>query len=286
MRSAADRVRMWEQRRAREDADKLMRRILPLAAFYARSDDFEEQRTLFYDRCAKVLGWQGWEQMLTDTDSDDLVIARSQILDKPLPDVGFGGRKREIAAIERTRLIAINLSASPFEWLASHSRLETKRDAPGMGNIRFSAGIRFRDLLVGAEPAGLKSANLEGRSGGGGVPIMINDFKMDCLISLNGLQRWLEKNQPKRTGKLKTGTSTKLKAKYRKKIIFGRYAIHQTMMFDLLHRLIYKDIWVFERIPGARQKAVMEQIHNGLDQVAVYFGMITQREYSTRWKAQ
>jgi hypothetical protein len=132
-------------------------------------------------------------------------------LDKPLPGAGYGGRKREIAAIERHHLIAINLAAAPFEWLASHGKLETSADKAGLGNIRFSAGIKFRDLLTGAEPAGLKSANLEGASGGGGVPVLINDFKMDCIIAINGIRRVLAWNQPKRRGKLRLGKSSLLK---------------------------------------------------------------------------
>ena len=207
-------------------------------------------------------------------------------MDKPLPEAGYGGRKREIAAIERHHLIAINLASAPFEWLASHGKLETDDDNAGIGNIRFSAGIKFRDLLTGAEPAGLKSANLEGSSGGGGTPVLINDFKMDCMNAINGIRRDLARNQPKRRGKLRLGKSVRLKEKYRGVRIASSHSSHPDFLFNLLAQLIYKDEWVFEKLSKKRQKAVMDQIHNGLDQIAVYFGMITPREYDSRWNAK
>lgn len=206
-------------------------------------------------------------------------IARSKEIDRPLPREGFGGRKREIAAIERSRVIAINLSAAPFEWMASHNMLESKLDQPGIGNVRFSAGIKLRDLMIGAEPAGLRSANLEGSSGGGGVPVLINDFKMDCVQALAQLRADMALTTPLRRSKLK-------KNKRDKKTFDESYHSHRSEQFSVLERTVYREEWLLDGISNRKKKAVIEQIHNGLDQVALFFGMITQREYAARWKPQ
>ena len=203
-------------------------------------------------------------------------LARLAALDAKLPEAGHGGRGREIAAIERSRVIAINLSAAPFEWLASHGRLETSRDKPGIGNIRFSAGLQLRDLMVGAEPAGLKSANLEGASGGGGVPVLINDFKLDCVTTLSQLRADMAAAVPLRRSKLK-------KRKTDEETFAEKYRSHRSEQFAILERIVYKEEWLFDGLSKRKQKAVMDQIHNGLDQVAVFFGLITPREYLGRW---
>lgn len=279
MMSIEDRRRMRALREARNDRDRVAQRVLPLEAFYGRGEDLEARRNRFYDSCAKVFRWQGWDAITFDMDYEELATVR----DAPMPLPGHGGRGREIAAIERNRTVAINLNSAPFEWMASHSMLESKADQAGIGNIRFSAGIKFRDLMVGAEPAGLKSANLEGGSGGGGVPVLISDFKVDCIHTLSGIRRELAKSQPLRTGRLRIGESEKIKKKYRGKLIEGQYAGRHVAAFELLSRLIYQDEWVFEKLSKAQQKAVVNQIHNGLDQVAMYFGMITKREFVARW---
>lgn len=279
-----DRIKRFRLRQELENWQRIADRVLPLHAFYGRKDEFEADRNLFYDRCAKVFGWVGWEQMTTDPDYDVIVVARSAILDAPLPDVGHGARGREVAAIQRERTIAINLKSAPFEWLSSKGYLETSKDAAGIGNIRFSAGMKFRDLLIGAEPMSLKSANLEGGSGGGGVPIVINDYKMDCITALNRLKADLLRSQPKRWGRLKVKTGVTKKGKIRKAWIAERYADERPVLFGLLEKLIYRDRWLFDGMPVAKRKAAMDQLHYGLDLVAVFFGMITPREFDSRWR--
>jgi hypothetical protein len=269
-------------RMAREDCERLQRRQIPLAGYYARKDEFEDQRDRFYNRCAKVFKWEGWDSLGLDSDSDDLFIARMEILDAPLPREGFGGRRREIAAIERARVIAINLSSSPFEWLASHNKLEERIDQAGIGNIRFSAGIKLRDLMVGAEPSGLKSFNLEGSSGGGGVPVMISDFKLDCLRALTRIadeMRWMA---PKRAFYKFVGEIDG-KPWWVKQF---EYPDLRKEPFKLLERVIYRDEWIFEGAGRRRQRAILNQLHWGLDAAALKFGMITPREFDARWAPQ
>lgn len=213
------------------------------------------------------------------------IIQKSKSLDAPLLREGFGGRGREIAAIERHRVIAINVKSAPFEWLSSRGYLETRRDAAGAGNIRFSAGMKLRELLIGAEPMGLKSANLEGRSGGGGVPIVINDFKMDCVTAISRIRDELTRAQPMRWGRLSVPTGVTKMGKKRKAWIAERYRDERPVLFSLLERLIYRDEWWLSSLPRARQKAAMEQLHYGLDVVAQCLGMITPREFSVRWQS-
>jgi hypothetical protein len=280
-----DRIKRFRLRQELENWQRLANRILPLHAFYGRKDEQEAERNLFYDRCAKVFGWKGWEDMTTDTDFDTIVVARSARIDKSPEGIGHGGRGREVAAIQRDRAIAINLKSAPFEWLSSKGYLESRDDKAGIGNIRFSAGMKFRDLLIGAEPMALKSANLEGGSGGGGVPIVINDFKMDCITALNRLKADLIRSQPKRWGRLKVKTGVTKDGKTRKAWIAEVYADERPVLFLLLEKLIYRDIWIFDSMPSAKRKAAMDQLHYGLDQVAVFFGMITPREFDARWQS-
>lgn len=205
---------------------------------------------------------------------------------KALQREGFGGRGREIAAIERHRVIAINTKSAPFEWLSSKGHLETRKDAAGIGNIRFSAGMKLRELLIGAEPMGLKSANLEGRSGGGGVPMVINDFKMDCVTAISSIRDELTRAQPMRWGRLAVPTGVTKKGKKRKAWIAERYRDDRPVLFNLLERLIYRDEWWLSSLPPVKQKAALEQLHYGLDVVAQCLGMITPREFSARWHSE
>jgi hypothetical protein len=273
MASLKDKLRA-KQRAAREA--RMMRRHVPLFAFYGRERAHEHARNLFYDRCAKIFEWPDWEFSGIEDDTGDLYIARVMRGEWNLPAHGNGGRGREIAAIERARVIAIDLSAAPFEWLASHNRLETKHDSSGMGNVRFSAGIKLRDLFIGAEPAGLKSANLEGGSGGG-TPVLISDFKFDCVTSLARLREQMAQMVPLRWSKIK------YRDEKGEEFEEQAYAFRSEPL-RVLEQLVYKDVWIFDGLPQAKQKAVMDQIHNGLDQVSLFFGMITPREYAARWK--
>ena len=271
-----DRIKRFRLRKELEHWQRLADRILPLHAFYGRADDREAERNLFYDRCAKVFGWAGWQEMTTDTDFDTIVVARSAQLDKPPEGIKYGGRGREVAAIQRDRAIAINLKSAPFEWLSSKGYLESREDAPGIGNVRFSAGMKFRDLLVGAEPMTLKTANLEGKSGTGGVPIAINDFKIDCLNELARLRRSMFYRQGWKRIRMKTGKT---------KIVDASYA-DRPILFGLLERLVYRDEWLFDGLKGKAERATITQIQMALDQVAIHFGLITQREYAARWHSE
>lgn len=285
MNIAETRLKRYRLRRELDDWQRLGNRVLPLYAFYGSRDDREAARNLFYDRCAKVFGWAGWDHMTVDADFDDMVVARTAVLDGPLPEIGHGERGREVAAIQRDRTIAINLKSAPFEWLSSKGYLETKRDAAGIGNIRFSAGMKFRELLVGAEPMSLKSANLEGSSGGGGVPIVINDFKMDCVAAISRIRDELTRAQPERWGRLAMPTGTTKNGKPRKAWIAERYRDERPVLFNLLERLIYRDEWWLSSVSRSKQKAAMEQLHYGLDLVAQCLGMITPREFAARWNS-
>jgi len=271
-----DRIKRFRLRQELEDWQRLGNRVLPLHAFYSRKDEQEAARNLFYDRCAKVFGWAGWEEMTTDTDFDTIVVARSAQLDKPPEGIGHGGRGREVAAIQRDRAIAINLKSAPFEWLSSKGYLESKEDAAGVGNIRFSAGMKFRDLLIGAEPMTLKTANIEGKAGSGGVPVTINDFKIDCINELARLRRSMFYRQGWKRIRMKNGKT---------KMVDASYA-DRPLLFGLLERLVYADSWIFDGLKGREQRAMILQIQMALDQVAIHFGLITQQEYSRRWASK
>ena len=271
-----DRIKRFRLRQELENWQRLANRVLPLHAFYGRKDEQEAERNLFYDRCAKVFGWKGWEEMTTDTDFDTIVVARSAQLDTLPEGISHGGRGREVAAIQRDRTVAINLKSAPFEWLSSKGYLESREDAAGIGNIRFSAGMKFRDLLVGAEPMTLKTANIEGKSGSGGVPVTINDFKIDCINELARLRRAMFYRQGWKRIRMKSGYTKTVDASY----------ADRPILFVLLERLVYADVWIFDGLKGREQRAMIQQIQMALDQVAIHFGLITQREYAARWHTE
>ncbi|MCB1102458.1 MAG: hypothetical protein KDL10_08840, partial [Kiritimatiellae bacterium] len=197
------------------------------------------------------------------------IVEKSKEIDAPLKQEGFGGRGRAIRAIERNHVIAINQNSSPFEWLAAKGYLETRDDVAGIGNARFSAGLRLRDIMIGAEPSGLKTFDLE-RSGGGGVPMMISDFKMDCIKLLTRIRNELSTPKPSRL--------------HRRKRV-------ETELFSILERIVYREEWIFEvkdkrrnKVAAQRkQKAIMQRLHYGLDTLALMFGMITPQEFDARW---
>ena len=262
-------------RRLAEPADDLRRyrkRMVPLIAFYGGKPEREAARNEMYAECRRVF---------TDLTEVQCNTPGGDILQTGRVTPGYDGRW-EIAAIERNRLIAINLSASPFEWLASHNLLERKIDAAGIGNVRFSAGLKLRDLMIGAEPSGLKSFNLEGSSGGGGVPMMISDFKLDCLRLLTRVSDDMKAKAPKRVFYKNFGE------------IDGKpflvpqfeYKDLREEPFRLLQRVIYHDEWVFDGRERHQQRAILDQLHWALDSAALTFGMISPREFDGRWSPQ
>jgi hypothetical protein len=156
----------------RVEKTQLRKRVLPLAAFYKRDDDFEQRRSEFYAAMAKVFEWEEWKMGVRHTVS--------------LPQVKAGrdGRKAEIASIGRDRAMPVITNIAPLEYLFSKGLLQGKDDAHGAAYRRLSTGLRLRSICEGAEISGLKAANLEGSSGGGVPGRLPGEYKMDCI-------RWL-----------------------------------------------------------------------------------------------
>ena len=231
-------------REARLDRDALHKRTLPLRAFYAREADVEERRNQFYAAMAKAYGWPARYLAPMDPAVEHVVSG----------GIGRDGRPAKLRAIGQKHVMPVILNAAPLEYLFSNGMLQGDTDQHGAAYRRFSAGQRLRGIFEGAEISGLKTANLEGASGGGIPGRLPGEYKMDCIRSLAELRGGPDDQKAIRPG-----------------------------LFMLLEAVVYRDRWIWEEVRGNRQAAVIVRLHKALDLLSVRFRMMTARDFNDRW---
>lgn len=173
---------------------------------------------------------------------------------------GRDGRGLNLLSMDRSRTMLIDQNAAPFEYMSSSGLLRLKSDPDGFEQTRFSAGMRLRSLMIGAEPRSLKTVELDGMPSGQGGINHIGDFKLDCMHELNRVRSTLD-----------DGLS-----KY-------RTIWRESQLYRLLEKLVYLDDWTVIEVTPKKREAVVKAIHYGLDCLALLWGMITTREFEQRW---
>lgn len=249
-------------------------RPMPLSFYYGegstpeRDAAFMARRAAFYALCAKAFGFEGWhlEPYAYEMSVADAVLRSA-----------FGGRDMKLSLIDQDHASIVNTSAAPLEFMVAQRWLETPKDPPGYGILRFSAAVRFRDEVAGSQSGGLKSQNLEGGSGGFG-PRLVSDYALDCISKVSAVRARLHPG-----------------------------------LYRLLYMVVIDDLWVWEidakkavrnaksRPPGKRTQAqrifhearrrqlqarrdrIILKLHKALDSAAVVFRYMSEAEYDARW---
>ena len=249
-------------------------RPMPLSFYYGegstpeRDAAFMARRAAFYALCAKAFGFEGWhlEPYVYEMSVADAVLRSA-----------FGGRDMKLSLIDQDHASIVNTSAAPLEFMVSQRWLETPKDPPGYGILRFSAAVRFRDEVAGSQSGGLKSQNLEGGSGGFG-PRLVSDYALDCISKVSAVRARLHPG-----------------------------------LFRLLQMVVIDDVWVWEidakkatrtvkprrsgkrtqaqrvflearrRQLQARRDRIILKLHKALDGAAVVFSYMSEAEYAARW---
>jgi hypothetical protein len=160
---------------------------------------------------------------------------------------GRDGRPREVLPIDRRNAVVIDIAAAPLEWLAAKGKLETNRDEPGHGLMRFTVAQHIRRIVEGAQISGLKSVGLERVSvSTAGRPLP--DYKLDCMTAVGRLRRAL----PDR-------------------------------LFGLLVAIVADDRWLWQGKRRNVQRRIILTLHMAIDAAAVELGYISAEKYTRRW---
>lgn len=251
MSSIATRIKSLRLRKEREHVEAIRNRVLPLSAYYGQKEDREARRAQFYAQCASQFKWDANRVL------DPLCVDMAPPVE---PEAGFGGRGRSSVKIDRTHSMIIDRNAAPFEFLSSSGLLKSKDDPIGLEQTRFSAGMRLRSLMMGAEPKGMNTVDLEAIGGGSCSGFSPTEYMIECMKHLERVRHELD------DGNRKYATIWR-----------------ESRFYLLLERLIYRDDWSVIEVPKSQRKAVVNAIHYGLDCLSLMWGFIESKEFSRRW---
>lgn len=216
----------------------LRNKVLPMAAYYGRDADFERRRGEFYAAMAKAFGWADWNTSATYKDGVGDVLA------------GRDGHPVKMRLIGKGTAYPINENSNPLEHLAFSNLLATAADSPRAGLSRLEAGLRLRDLISASQISSLKTANLEGASGGMAMGKPPSQHKIEAIHDMI----WLRGNIPADDMKL-------------------------------LEDVVFFDVWVWRKVRADRRSAMILRVQRALDLLAVQFRLLTIQEFNARWRA-
>lgn len=215
----------------------LRNKVLPMVAFYGREPDFERRRGEFYTAMAKAFGWADWKTGAVYKDGVGDALA------------GRDGQPLKMRLIGKGTAYPINENSNPLEHLAFSNLLATDADSPRAGLSRLEAGLRFRDLMAASQISSLKTANLEGASGGMAMGKPPSQHKIEAIHDMI----WLRDNIPADDMKL-------------------------------LEDVVFFDVWIWKKVRADRRSATILRVQRALDRLAVQFRLMTIQEFNVRWR--
>lgn len=204
----------------------------------------------------------------------DLFLA-SPIVDEPdepveLPDTSTKTGKKKLRA-EAQQLKSVEqrekvesedgyadrgVSADPLNWLDRERLLRDPEDVANKSPLRFSVemrrhecGLRFRQIMENAQLSGFKELSLEKAGQGGGQGVSIPEKFLLAISSAESLR-------------LMMGDTT----------------------FRLAVAVVHEDRFIWDDVPSKRARDfIFEDIRRALDVVALFIGMMSEKEFADRW---
>lgn len=140
--------------------------VVPLAAFYRRSDEAEAQRLKMYDAVERLCRMRPA---------------------RPLPKEGRDGAPLHLQP-SSDGLKILDAQSAPLEWLIFTDKLHDEAMCQQISTIRADAGFSFRAEMSTAEVSGLRSPDLLGIPSGASGPRTLSEFKLEAIFSIGQLR--------------------------------------------------------------------------------------------------
>jgi hypothetical protein len=164
---------------------------------------------------------------------------------------GFDGHvPYRIAGSFRGGATSKNLNSAPFEHLDAFKFLTTESESKEVLEIRYDVSCRVRRLYEDSRMIGLRSPNMSSVGGGGYREHEISDRKAASIIEMT---RFLER-MPSREARL-------------------------------LETVLVFDQWIWFGHTRKRKAQILEDIRKAIDRAAVYYGRVSEQEFTSRWRA-
>jgi hypothetical protein len=237
--------------------------VLPLAAHYARSPEFEKRRMQFYAAIAREFGdWRLDPEVGVDVAAEG---GRD----------GVAQKLRKSGDAFTTRKY-INIASAPLEFLyqtnvladrvPTHADELALRAATSANGRRWQAGIQARQDFSGEMVSAIKSVDFLSSGGGGGGGRPVADYAIDCLKSVGRLRTMMPAEDMR-----------------------------------VLEAVVHADRWIWkDGAPSAysadpaerrrqqqaetrRRAPIYEAIRRALDYAALRYGLLTAYQFVCRW---
>jgi hypothetical protein len=165
---------------------------------------------------------------------------------------GFQGHvPLRIAGSFRGGATSINVNSAPLEFLYFSRLLATPDDGSSAESIRYDAACRVRKALEQAQVNGLRGQNFNDSGGAGQVRNRpISEQKAMRILELARLREGMPLRDLK-----------------------------------LLEDVVFLDKWIWDGRTRKRRSQILEDFRKALDRAAVHYGRMSDREFTSRWRA-